>query len=214
VLFDAARDVVEVAPGAVWLKSWLAIDQQRTLAHECRAIMDGPAGGYVPTVRGGGKMHVRMVCLGRHWNPLTYTYQSTRADHDDAPVGPVPEQWVALAGRAAADAGFTFVPDIALINFYDADGRMGLHQDKDEGAASIAAGAPVVSISIGDTARFLFGGLKRRDPVQSLLLTSGDVFVFGGPARLRYHGVSRIVPGTAPPMLAMSGRFNMTFRQY
>jgi DNA oxidative demethylase len=214
VLFEGVQEVVELAPGAVWLKAWLSLDEQRALASQCRAIMDGPAGGYVPTVRGGGKMHVRMVCLGRHWNPLTYTYQPTRADHDNAPVAPVPETWLALATRAAAAANLSFAPDIALINFYDVDGRMGLHQDKDEGAASIAAGAPVVSISIGDNARFLFGGLKRRDPVQSLLLTSGDVFVFGGPSRLRYHGVSRIVAGTAPPALEMSGRFNITFRQY
>ena len=91
---------------------------------------------------------------------------------------------------------------------------MGLHQDKDEGAASLAAGMPVVSLSLGDTARFLFGGLRRRDPVESLLLESGDAFIFGGPARLRYHGVSRIVPGTAPAALALQGRFNLTFRQY
>ena len=64
--------------------------------------MDGPGGGYVPTVRGGGKMHVRMVCLGRHWNALTYKYESTRTDYDDAPVAPVPEEWTALASRAAA----------------------------------------------------------------------------------------------------------------
>ncbi len=91
---------------------------------------------------------------------------------------------------------------------------MGLHQDKDESPASIAAGIPVVSISIGDTARFLFGGTRRRDPIEVIPLESGDAFVFGGPARLRYHGVSRILPGTAPPALEMSGRFNMTFRQY
>ena len=90
---------------------------------------------------------------------------------------------------------------------------MGLHQDKDESAPSIAAGLPVVSISLGDTARFLFGGLRRKDPVESRLLESGDAFVFGGPARLRYHGVSRIVPGTAPPELELAGRFNLTFRQ-
>ena len=65
---------------------------------------------------------------------------------------------------------------------------MGLHQDKDEGAASLDAGLPVVSVSLGDTARFLFGGLRRRDPVESILLESGDVFVFGGPSRRRYHG--------------------------
>ena len=73
---------------------------------------------------------------------------------------------------------------------------------------------PVVSVSLGDAARFLFGGTRRRDPVEALRLESGDGFVFGGPARLRYHGVSRILPGTAPPGLEISGRFNLTFRQY
>jgi alkylated DNA repair protein (DNA oxidative demethylase) len=91
---------------------------------------------------------------------------------------------------------------------------MGLHQDKDESAASIEAGHPVVSISLGDTARFLFGGLRRREPVEPLLLESGDAFVFGGAARLRYHGVSRIIPHSAPAALAIAGRFNLTFRQY
>jgi alkylated DNA repair dioxygenase AlkB len=91
---------------------------------------------------------------------------------------------------------------------------MGLHQDKDESDASLARGLPVVSISLGDTARFLFGGVRRRDLVEPIPLASGDAFVFGGPARLRYHGVSRIIPGSAPAELGLSGRFNMTFRQY
>ena len=208
------RDLVTIGDGAVWLKHWLGVAEQRALVDRCDAIMNGPAGGYVPIVRGGGKMHVRMVCLGRHWNALTYKYESTRADHDDAPVAPVPQDWVQLASRAAADAGFTFAPDLCIMNWYDADGRMGVHQDKDEGRESIDAGLPVVSISLGDTARFLFGGIRRRDPIQSLLLESGDTFVFGGAARLRYHGVSRIVPGTAPPELGIEGRFNLTFRKY
>lgn len=203
-----------LAPGAVWLKGWLPLDEQRALADRCRALMDGPAGGYVPTVRGGGRMRVRMLCLGRHWNPLTYTYMATRADHDDAPVPPVPVEWVALAARAAADAGFAVRPDICLVNWYGSDGRMGLHQDKDESRASLDAGLPVVSMSIGDTARFLFGGLRRREPVETMLLESGDVFVFGGPARLRYHGVTRILPGTAPPGLGVEGRINLTFRVF
>jgi alkylated DNA repair protein (DNA oxidative demethylase) len=206
--------VLTIAPGAVWLRQWLSLDEQRALVGQCRTIMDGPAGGYVPTVRGGGKMHVRMVCLGRHWNPLSYTYEATRSDFDQAPVLPLPDEWQMLASRAAAAAGFDMVPDIAILNSYGPDGRMGLHQDKDEGAESIAAGAPVVSISLGDTARFLFGGLKRRDPIEPLLLQSGDVFVFGGEARLRYHGVSRIVPGSAPPALGLAGRYNITFRKY
>lgn len=208
------RALTTVAPGAVWLKQWLSIGQQQAIVARCREIMEGPAGGYVPTVRGGGRMRVRMTCLGRHWNPLTYKYVSTRADYDNAPVPPVPADWVALASAIAADAGYTFEPDICLINWYGPEGRMGLHQDKDESPASLAAGLPVVSISLGDTARFLFGGRRRREPVEAILLESGDAFVFGGPARLRYHGVSRIIPGTAPALLGIAGRFNLTFRQY
>ena len=158
-------------------------------------------------------MRVRMVCLGRHWNPLTYRYEATRADFDDAPVAPVPPDWVSLASTVAKQAGFDMVPDVCLINWYGGDGRMGLHQDKDETRESIESGAPVVSISLGDTARFLLGGLRRRDPVDSLLLESGDVFVFGGPARLRYHGVARIIPSTDVATLGAHGRFNLTFRR-
>lgn len=214
LLFDPAREAVTVAPGAVWLRGWLEVGQQRTLVAQCRELIDGPAGGYTPTVRGGGKMRVRMLCLGRHWNPLTYTYTATRADYDDAPVAPVPRQWVDMASAAAREAGFAFRPDICLLNFYGAESRMGLHQDKDESSESIRAGHPVVSISLGDTARFQFGGFTRREPVQTLPLESGDVFVFGGGSRLRYHGVSRIIPGTAPVSLELEGRFNLTFRQF
>jgi len=67
------RRLVTIAPGAVWLKNWLSEPVQVELATECAGMMDGPGGGYVPTVRGGGRMHVRMLCLGRHWNPLTYS---------------------------------------------------------------------------------------------------------------------------------------------
>src|SRR5262245_45575657 len=191
----------DVAPGAVWLRAHLPLDTQGALVAKCQSIIDGASGGYVPAVRGGGKMRVRMVCLGRHWNPLTYRYEATRSDHDAAPVGPVPPEWVDLASALARDSGFEASPDICLINWYGDDGRMGLHQDKDEGRESIETGVPVISISLGDSATFLFGGLRRRDPVTTLLLESGDVFVFGGPARLRYHGVSRILPGTAPAEL-------------
>jgi alkylated DNA repair protein (DNA oxidative demethylase) len=159
-------------------------------------------------------MRVRMTCLGRHWNALTYRYEATRADHDHAPVAPLPEAWARMASALAAVAGFVFAPDICLINWYGPDGRMGLHQDKDESDASLRAGHPVVSVSLGDSARFQFGGLRRRDPVDVLTLASGDVFVFGGEARLRYHGVSRILPGTGPDALGLHGRYNLTFRQF
>jgi alkylated DNA repair protein (DNA oxidative demethylase) len=180
----------------------------------CRALVDGEVPGYVPVVRGGGKMHVRMLCLGRHWNGRTYRYEDVRSDYDQLPVPPLPAEFRDLARDAAASAGMSLDADLCILNYYEADGRMGLHQDKDESPQSLAAGVPVVSISLGHTARFLFGGLRRRDPVEALLLESGDAFIFGGPARLRYHGVSRIVPGTAPSELGLDGRFNLTLRQY
>ena len=99
------RTASTVAPGALWLRGWLTPDEQRALVEQCRAFIDGPAGGYVPTVRGGGKMRVRMTCLGRHWNAMTYSYEAHRGDHDGRAVEPVPAEWVALASRLAADAG-------------------------------------------------------------------------------------------------------------
>jgi alkylated DNA repair protein (DNA oxidative demethylase) len=205
---------VEIAPGAFHFSRYLRVADQRALLEQCRALVDGPVPAYVPVVRGGGKMHVRMLCLGRHWNGKSYTYERHRSDFDNLPAPPLPDALARLARDIAASAGMTLAPDLCILNYYDAGGRMGLHQDKDESPRSIAAGLPVVSVSIGDTARFQFGGLKRKDPVESRLLESGDAFVFGGPARLRYHGVSRIVPGTAPAELELAGRFNLTFRQY
>jgi alkylated DNA repair protein (DNA oxidative demethylase) len=204
---------VEIAPGAYHLARYLTLDRQRTLVDDCRSLVDGAVPAYVPIVRGGGKMHVRMLCLGRHWNGKAYRYEPTRSDFDALPAPLLPPAFVALAAEIAAVAGMSIAADVCILNYYDAEGRMGLHQDKDESPASLAAGLPVVSISIGDTARFLFGGLTRRAPIEPILLESGDAFVFGREARLRYHGVSRIIPGTAPAALALTGRFNLTFRQ-
>ena len=205
---------MEIAPGVVHLPRCLSLEEQRILVDRCRALVDGDVPAYVPVVRGGGKMHVRMLCLGRHWNGQTYTYETMRSDFDQLPAPPLPDDFRTLAQQLAREAGMSLDPDLCILNYYDADGHMGLHQDKDESERSLAAGLPVVSVSLGDTARFLFGGLKRRDPVEARLLESGDAFVFGGPARLRYHGVSRIVPGSAPRELDLTGRFNLTFRQY
>jgi len=201
-------------PGAFHFPRFLDLKRQRALVDECRALVGGATPAYVPVVRGGGKMHVRMLCLGRHWNGMTYRYEPTRSDFDNLPAPPLPESFRLVAAEVAGAAGMSFEADICILNYYDAEGRMGLHQDKDESPESIAAGVPVVSISLGDTARFLFGGVRRRDPVEAIPLESGDAFVFGGEARLRYHGVSRILRGTAPPELALFGRFNLTLRQY
>jgi alkylated DNA repair protein (DNA oxidative demethylase) len=192
----------------------LSVTDQMALIDQCRALVDGAVPAYVPVVRGGGRMHVRMLCLGRHWNGRTYAYEMHRSDFDNLPAPPLPPNLAQLARRIAQAAGMTLDADLCILNYYEADGRMGLHQDKYESERSIAAGLPVVSVSLGDPARFQFGGLRRKDPVDTRMLESGDAFFFGGAARLRYHGVSRIMPGTAPSALGLAGRFNLTFRQY
>jgi DNA alkylation damage repair protein AlkB len=203
-----------LVPGAWHLAHYLDIEAQKDLVDICNTLADGEVPAYVPVVRGGGKMHVRMLCLGRHWNPMTYRYEPVRSDFDHQPPPPLPVELGRLAGHIASAAETSLEPDLCILNLYGTDGRMGLHQDKDERESSISAGLPVVSISVGDSARFLFGGVKRRDPVETVLLESGDAFVFGGPARLCYHGVSRILSGTAPAALGLAGRFNLTFRRY
>src|SRR3954464_11304851 len=205
---------VAVAPGAVHLRRYLVTGEQRTVAARCLELGSRPAGFYTPIVRGGHPMSVRMLCLGRHWNARKYSYEEVRSDIDGLPAPSLPEEFAALAERGATDAGFPVKPDLCIVNWYDDASRMGLHQDKDESAESIAQGFPVISVSIGDSAQFLFGGLRRRDPVEKILLESGDVFVFGGPARLNYHGVTRVFPGTAPSGIDLRGRLNLTFRRF
>jgi DNA alkylation damage repair protein AlkB len=205
---------LEIAPGAVHMKRYLTVHEQREVVAQCMELGAGAAGFYTPIVRGGHPMSVRMLCLGRHWNARTYSYEDRRSDVDDLSAPSLPRDLAELARRAGKDAGFSFSPDTCIVNWYTSGSRMGLHQDKDESATSIARGAPVVSFSIGDTARFLFGGLRRRDAVETLRLESGDAFVFGGAARLRYHGVSRIEPASGPSDLALEGRLNLTFREF
>jgi DNA alkylation damage repair protein AlkB len=154
-----------------------------------------------------------MLCLGKHWNGLTYKYEDRRSDFDGLPAPGIPPRLSELAKAAAADAGFEMQPDMCIMNFYSGDAKLGVHQDKDERPETIAAGIPIVSVSLGDAARFVVGGLSRKDPINPLILRSGDVLVMGGPSRLRYHGVTRILPGTAPEGTG-AGRFNLTFRQY
>lgn len=199
--------------GLFFFQSRLTAGEQRALWRECRTLADGPVPMYTPTVRGGRKMSVGMLCLGKHWNGMTYSYEDVRSDFDRLEVPPIPETFAAIARSAAADAGFTMDPDLCIMNFYTAEARMGVHQDKDERPETIAAGIPIVSLSLGDAARFVVGGLTRREPTRPLMLRSGDVLVMGGPSRLRFHGVTRILTGTAPEGTG-PGRFNLTFRQW
>lgn len=100
------------------------------------------------------------------------------------------------------------LPECCLVNFYDANARMGLHQDRDERDLA----APVLSISLGDTALFRVGGTTRRGPTRSFHLASGDALVIGGPARLAFHGVDRIIPGSSG-LIEGGGRINLTLRR-
>jgi alkylated DNA repair protein (DNA oxidative demethylase) len=158
-------------------------------------------------------MSVGMLCLGRHWNATTYQYEPCRSDFDGLPAPPIPAAFAALAIGAASLAGYPFAPDICIVNFYSEASRLGVHQDKDERRETLEAGVPIVSVSLGDDARFVVGGITRKEPTRPLMLHSGDVLVMGGPSRLRFHGVTRILPGTAPAGMG-PGRFNLTFRQW
>lgn len=204
---------MELHPGLHYFQNHLSRDAQVELWTTCRTFAEGAVPMYTPTVRGGKKMSVGMLCLGRHWNATTYEYEARRTDFDGLEVPPIPESLRAMAIEAAQRAGFTMRPDLCIVNFYDVDARMGVHQDKDESRESIDAGIPIVSVSVGDTARFVVGGLTRKDPTAPLMLRSGDVVVMGGPSRLRFHGVTRVLPGTAPEGTG-PGRFNLTFRQF
>ncbi|WP_309235490.1 alpha-ketoglutarate-dependent dioxygenase AlkB [Streptomyces sp. TRM64462] len=210
-LFPLPRERAEIAPGAVHVPGWLSAGRQRELVEACRAWARGPVPLRHTALPGGGVMSVRTVCLGWHWQP--YRYTRTADDVNGARVAPFPA-WLAELGRAAVadaygdDGGYA--PDAALINFYDADARMGMHQDKEE-----RCGAPVVSLSIGDSCVFRFGNNESRGrPYTDVELASGDLFVFGGPSRFAYHGVPKVYPGTGDPAVGMrSGRLNLTLRQ-
>ncbi|MBL1106670.1 alpha-ketoglutarate-dependent dioxygenase AlkB [Streptomyces sp. 5-8] len=205
------RERAEVAPGAVHVPDWLDPGRQRALLDACREWARPPAGLRTVRTPGGGTMTARQVCLGWHWYP--YAYARTVVDGDGSPVKPFPGWLGELGRRAVTDAlgppAAAAPPyDIALINFYDGDARMGMHRDGDE-----QADAPVVSLSLGDTCVFRFGNTgTRAKPYTDVELRSGDLFVFGGPSRLAYHGVPRVRPGTAPAWLGLAGRLNITLR--
>ncbi|GAA2298440.1 alpha-ketoglutarate-dependent dioxygenase AlkB [Streptomyces kunmingensis] len=205
-----ARAPEEIAPGAVHVPDWLDPAQQRALVASCRTWARPPAGLREVRLPGGGRMTVRQFGLGWHWFP--YGYARTAVDGDGRPVKAMPPELADLGRRAVHVAYGGQAPtetyDIALINYYDADARMGLHKDRDEKSA-----APVVSLSLGDTCVFRFGNTETRTkPYTDVELHSGDLFVFGGPSRFAYHGVPRTLRGTAPPELGLEGRLNITLR--
>jgi alkylated DNA repair protein (DNA oxidative demethylase) len=159
---------------------------------------------------GGHQMSVAMTnCGSLGWVTDRAGYRYDNIDPNSGKPWPaMPSPFRQLAGEAAAQAGFDgFSPDACLINRYQPGARMSLHQDKDEGDF----GAPIVSVSLGLPAIFLFGGLKRSDKTQRYRLEHGDVAVWGGPARLKFHGVAPLIDGEHT--LLGRQRINLTFRK-
>ena len=159
---------------------------------------------------GGHQMSVAMTnCGSAGWVTDRSGYRYDHVDPEShAPWPAMPASFRALAGQAAAEAGFDgFAPDACLINRYQPGARMSLHQDKDEDDF----GAPIVSVSLGLPAIFLFGGLQRSDKPRRYRLAHGDIVVWGGPSRLFFHGVAPLADGEH----AMLGRqrINLTFRK-
>jgi alkylated DNA repair protein (DNA oxidative demethylase) len=179
---------------------------QAALASEVLAAAKA-APPYRPITPGGQPMSVQMTNLGPlGWvtDARGYRYQPSHPG-TGRPWPPMPEQllrlWDEITGAPAP-------PDACLVNLYGPEARMGLHRDSDEADF----GFPVLSISLGDTAIFRLGGPGRKDPTRSFRLASGDVCVLAGEARLWFHGVDRILPGSSR-LIEGGGRINLTLRR-
>jgi alkylated DNA repair protein (DNA oxidative demethylase) len=198
---------VEIAPGLLHAPGYLGSAEQAELAAALKSILAfGPL--YRPRMpRSGHPFSVEMTnCGALGWvsDEKGYRYQAFHP-RTLRPWPPIP----ALALRSWDELGaYPAPPEACLVNVYDASAKLGLHQDHEEEDFD----APVVSLSLGDSCWFRFGGTSRRDPTRRLLLQSGDGLVLGGPSRLFFHGVDRILPGTSS-LLPGGGRINLTLRR-
>lgn len=205
-LFETAAQTL--APGAVLLRGFAMSGANALLACVRDVIAQAPLRHMITP--GGSRMSVAMSncgALGWVTDRSGYRYDATDRDSEQ-PWPRMPAAFLHLAKDAAGYAGFDgFVPDACLINRYEAGTRLSLHQDQDERDFS----QPIVSVSLGIPAVFLFGGLARTDKILRVALVHGDVMVWGGPSRLRYHGVAPLQPARHP--LTGDFRFNLTLRK-
>jgi DNA oxidative demethylase len=210
-LFDSdplppSREQLE--EGAVLLRGF-ARAEAPVLVEQVARVAEAAAFRHLITP-GGYTMSVAMTNCGRlGWVSDRTGYRYDPVDPDTgAPWPAMPAAFLDLAVRAAAEAGFpNYDPDACLINRYVAGAKLSLHQDRDEKDAW----APIVSVSLGLSAVFLWGGKRRSDPVRRLRLESGDIAVWGGPARFVYHGVAPLKEGEHP--LTSAASLNLTFRK-
>ena len=197
---------VPLADGAILLRGF--VKQAQVLADLSTILAVSPLRNM--TTPGGFTMSVAMTnCGDLGWITDRKGYRYATLDPSTGLLWqPMPLSFLALASAAAAQAGFAnFVPDACLINQYKVGARMALHQDKDEQDFS----QPIVSVSLGCTATFLFGGLKRSDKPIKVMLNHADVIVWGGKSRLNYHGVMPLKANNHEAFGAY--RFNLTFRK-
>jgi alkylated DNA repair protein (DNA oxidative demethylase) len=188
---------------ALW-PGLLGPDEQAAWVADLRAVA-AAAPFLRPVTPGGRPMSVRMTSAGRlGWITDRAGYRYADRHPSGVPWPPIPPRILALWRRVT---GLARDPDCCLVNFYDAGARMGLHQDRDEGDFAY----PVLSVSLGDDGLFRMGGRARGDPTVSRWLASGDVVLMGGPARLAFHGIDRIRPGSSR-LLPQGGRINVTLR--
>ncbi len=207
-LADGPAGIEPLTEGAAILRS-LAAPEDETLMAAIQAVAAAAPFRHMITP-GGFRMSVAMTnCGPLGWvsDPSGYRYAPTDAG-TGLPWPEMPPPFRRLAQQAAAAAGFpAFTPDACLINRYEPGAKLSLHQDKDEQDFT----APIVSVSLGLPAVFLWGGLRRSDRPRRFRLENGDVVVWGGPARRVYHGVAPLAEGEHP--LTGGYRFNLTFRK-
>jgi DNA oxidative demethylase len=197
-----------LGPGAMWLRQFALHDERDLLAGLDEVIARAPFRHMVTP--GGFVMSVAMSnCGSLGWVTDRTGYRYDAVDPMSGQPWPsMPQPFLRLATSAAAQAGFRdYRPDACLINRYQPGAKLSLHQDKDERDFS----QPIVSVSLGIPAVFLFGGFSRADKTLRIPVVHGDVVVWGGPARLRYHGVMPLKPGHHP--ILGDCRVNLTFRR-
>jgi alkylated DNA repair protein (DNA oxidative demethylase) len=199
--------MIAIRPGVAYHPGMLDGPAQVALVEDLRGVLRA-APLFVPSMpRTGKPLSVRMSnCGDLGWvsDQAGYRYQACHPVTGE-PWPAIPPALLTLWAEVAA---YPAPPQACLINWYGPQARMGLHQDRDEQDLA----APVVSVSLGDTAVFRIGGAERGGRTRSLRLASGDVLVFGGPARLAFHGIDRILPGSST-LLGREGRINLTLRR-